>query len=97
MSLKRYAARRDANEHPIVEALRAAGATVYQLSQDGVPDLLVSYVDRQTGASCTVLIEVKTAKGKLTEAQEQFMDEWLDHNVFIVKSVEEALSVIGAI
>ena len=41
MSLNRYATKRDLNERPIVDALRAVGATVVQL--DKPVDLLVGF------------------------------------------------------
>lgn len=68
------AAKRDANEKAIIEALAAYGVGVTQLSQKGVPDLLCSYNGRW------FLVEVKSEKGKLTEDQADFMskhDAWV--------------------
>lgn len=75
--------KRDANEKPIVAALRALGAFVTPISGDGAPDLLVRFRGRLYG------FEVKAAKGQQTEAQEQT-------NWPIVRSVEDALTAIGA-
>lgn len=90
----RLHAKRDDEEIKIANALRQLGATVHFISAPGIPDLLVSYVDK-FGQSQTVLMEVKSKVGKLTPAQEAFMDSWQDHNVFIVRNVEEALMVLG--
>ena len=62
MSLHRYAAKRDANEPEIVEALRKAGAVVWPLPRPF--DLLVGVQSRLIG------FEVKDGKGKLTDQQE---------------------------
>lgn len=94
MSLHRRAAKRDANEREIIEALTAAGCTVQQLSAKGVPDLLVGYIDPETGAPTNALMEVKSAGGKLT-ADEQDWLEWWNGQVFVVYSAEQALEAIG--
>ncbi len=88
MSINRRAAKRDANEPEIIKALRAAGATVEQLSEKGVPDLLVGFM------GSTYLMEVKTPKGKLTPDQTTWIDLW-QGQVHIVRTVEEALRIIG--
>jgi len=41
--MPQYAAKRDANEGLIVDALRGVGAVVVRLSSPGLPDLLVGY------------------------------------------------------
>ena len=87
MSLNRHAKCRDSNEATIILALRKHGATVYQL--DRPVDLLVGY-DRQTW-----LIEVKQPGGKLTEGQNDFFDQWNGGVASVVRSVEEALGLIG--
>lgn len=76
--------RRDANEQPIVDALRALGAHVTRISGKGAPDLLVRHRGQLHA------FEVKSEKGSRTAAQE--LTEWP-----IVRSVDEALRVIGAI
>ena len=87
MSLSRYAKCRDSNESEIVMALRKHGAVVYQL--DRPVDLLVGY-ERQT-----YLLEVKQPGGKLTEGQCDFFDEWRGGIASVVRSVQEALGIIG--
>lgn len=85
----RQAAKRDTNEAEIVAALRQMGATVQHLSAPGVPDLLVGFRGNN------YLLEVKTAKGKLTEPEHAWFEGWRGQCV-IVRSVEEALQQIGA-
>jgi hypothetical protein len=82
MSLKRWAARRDANEEPIVQALRRCGAEVWFISGAGAPDLLVKYRNRIYAG------EVKTATGKLRASQGAFP---------VWRTPDEALREIGAI
>lgn len=84
----RRAAKRDANERAIMEALTAVGASVQPLSDKGVPDLLVGWRGEN------YLMEVKTKRGKLTDDQITWHDGWRG-NVHIVKSVEEALNILG--
>lgn len=76
------ARRRDSNEPDIIDALERIGALVLRVSGPGLPDLFVRY--RGTWYA----MEVKTAKGKRTDAQQvtQFP---------IVRSPEEAIRVVG--
>lgn len=80
--------KRDANERPIIDALRAVGATVEQLSGPNVPDLLVGY----HGANW--LFEVKTAKGKESDGQKSWSLGWMG-TVYVVRTPERALELIG--
>ncbi len=86
MSIKRWNARRDANEPAIVEALEKVGATVERWE---VCDLVVGYQGR------TYLIEVKTEKGKLTKKQKTMREKWRGH-LATVRDAIEALQAIGA-
>jgi len=79
----RVAAKRDANEPEIVNALVRAGATVERLSMQGVPDLLVGYQGR------TYLIEVKTEKGSLTDDQREWVSDWRGGRVRILRSIDQ--------
>ena len=65
----RRAARIDANQTQVIEALRAAGAYVWII---GLPvDLVVGYKNR------TVLMEIKTGPKKpLTALQADFFESW---------------------
>lgn len=89
--MRSYAAKRDKTETDIVDALRSVGAVVHHISQAGLPDLLVCYREQ------TYLLECKSKGGKLTPAQLAFMETWEGHNLFVVKTVDEALRAIGAI
>lgn len=88
MSLKRYSAKRDRNEAPIVSCLRKCGALVQPLSLPGMPDLLIAYRGR------ILLVEVKTPKGKFNAAQRK--QALLGWPVVTVHSIVEALALIGA-
>jgi hypothetical protein len=99
---------RDKNEREIVDALRKAGATVTQLNEKGVPDLLVGYAGR------TYLLEVKVPEavrgprggvalrgggggdGILTAAQVVWFSAWKGGAPVVVRSPDEALAAIGA-
>lgn len=94
MSIHRRAARRDNAEAPIIEALRAAGASVVQLD---VIDLLVGYAPPATGIPETFLLEIKTEKGKLTKSQIEFIKNWRGGKIGVARTPEEALKIIGAI
>ena len=90
MSLRRYAAKRDSNEREIIDALVAAGASVQQLSLKGAPDLLVGFRGE------TYLMEVKTAKGKLTPDEQDWLNAW-QGQATVVRTIEDAFVVIGAL
>lgn len=79
--------KRDANEPAIVEALESCGALVQRISAPGFADLVCSHW------SCgVILIEVKSAKGKATDAQlEHRQKGW---PVITVRSVEDAINAI---
>lgn len=81
--------RRDANEQEIVDALKAAGASVRRLH---VPaDLLIGYRGQ------TWLIEVKTKHGwSFTAAEREFRLQW-HGQLAVVQTAEQALRLIGAI
>lgn len=107
--MKRYAARRDKNERPIIEALVAAGAVVQQL-EPPVPDLLVSFANE------LYLVEVKDhdagqetraphrgkgntlegAMASLTPSQVRWWTAWKGKPPVIVHNAAEALAAIGA-
>jgi hypothetical protein len=89
----RRAGRRDANEQDIIKAMRAEGAYVKQINDEGLFDLLVSYRGE------TMLIEVKDgakppSARRLTEAEQKFHDEWPGSDLYIVNSVEEAIALL---
>ena len=87
----RRAARKDANERQIINALIEAGCSVYQI---GKP------VDLAVGrAGATFLLECKDGSKppsarKLTLAQVTFQNTWKGH-LAVVTSPEEALKAVG--
>jgi hypothetical protein len=91
MTIHRRAAKRDTIATTIIQALRGVGAQVWQVSGKGIPDLLVLFRGE------FYLLEVKTGRGKLTPAQVEFFDDADTPNAAVVRSVDDALQVIGAI
>ncbi len=85
----RRAARVDANQGVIVDALRAAGAFVQSLAAvgSGCPDLLVAKGRRW------MLLEVKEADGKLTPDQKTWHSA-CHAPVVIVRTIDEALAAL---
>jgi hypothetical protein len=89
----RRAARRDDNEQSIIKAMRAEGAYVKQINDEGLFDLLVSHRGE------TLMIEVKDgakppSARRLTDAEQKFHDEWPGSDLYIVNSVEEAIALL---
>jgi len=88
------AARVDANQKEVVDALRACGAYVRVITQgDGLPDLLVGYQGH------TVLMELKDGRKPpsarmLTPAEEKFHSEWKGGLCKVINSVDEALDIL---
>ena len=90
MSVRRRAAKRDANEPEIITALRAVGAVVWQVSEKGVPDLVVGY------EGATFLLEVKAPGKWLTPDQKDVHAAWKGGHIFVVETPAQALRAIGA-
>jgi Holliday junction resolvase len=93
----RRAARTDANQNDIVEALRDVGATVAITSGlgSGFPDIVVGFRE------VNYLIEIKDgskppSKRRLTPDEQDFHDLWRG-SVHIANDTDEALKIIGAI
>jgi len=89
----RKAARRDANERRVIDALRSCGAYVKQINDEGLADLLVYYRGH------TLILEVKDgdkppSARALTPAEQKFHDEWPGQNLHIVTSEHEALDIL---
>ena len=91
----RRAAKVDANQGAIVEALRAAGASVEPLHAvgSGCPDLLVGF------NGYNWLVEVKDGdkpprERRLTDHQIRWHGKWKGQ-VCIVENVQQALTLIG--
>jgi hypothetical protein len=93
----RRVARRDANERRVIDALRACGAYVKQINDEGAFDLLVFY--RGPTREHTLLLEVKDgdkppSARALTPAESKFHAEWPGKNLHIVNSEHEALDIL---
>lgn len=90
----RRAAKVDASQGIIVDALRKVGASVQSLAAvgDGCPDLLVGY------RGYTKLLECKEArmKGRLRPSQTDWHCAWIGDPVTVVETPEQALKAIGA-
>jgi len=89
----RRVARRDANERRVIDALRACGAYVKQINDEGFVDLLVWYRGH------VLLLEVKDgdkppSARALTPAEAKFHAEWPGQNLHIVNSEHEALDIL---
>jgi hypothetical protein len=94
----RRAAKIDANQTQVVQALRAAGATVQSLAAvgQGVPDLLVGFQGQ------TLLIEVKNGRKppsarQLTDQQLTWHGAWRGGPVAIVDGPDAALRMLGVL
>jgi hypothetical protein len=76
--------KRDANHDEIAQAFRSLGCSVFDASAvgDGFPDLVVGVM------RLNLLVEVKDAKGDLTEDQVKFMGDWRG-TVVIVRNVDD--------
>ena len=90
----RRACRKDANHNQIADAFRAAGCLVidtHQFAQyvPGYPDLDVRW------GEASILIEVKTADGELTDDERAFYQLCASYDVpyYIVRDVEQALTI----
>ena len=92
MSIKRWAAKRDANERAILEAYERVHAEVVALP-DAPCDLFVGWAGRWVG------VEIKSGSGALTERQKAFRDRCQVKGLpfYVIRSVEDALQAIGAI
>ena len=94
----RRAAKIDANQPAIVDALRKCGAFVQSLAAvgNGCPDLLIGYRGR------TFLIEVKDGS-KVPSAQKPTPDQlfwhacWVGGSLAVVNDIEGALRILKVI
>jgi hypothetical protein len=86
MSIRRFSAKRDANEAEIFEALRAAGVSVYRLDQP--VDAVIGYRGK------TLLIEIKMPGASLNENQRKFFAGWKGQTPPILRTVDDALALL---
>ena len=90
MTLNRYAVQRDDNEDEIVSALRRCGYRVWR--HDQPLDLLVYFQRIRTRGAAFGFLEVKTERGKLTAAQDQFFGDTDGAPRAVVRDALEALA-----
>lgn len=81
----RRAAKRDANERPIIEALRRIGASVVVMKEP--VDLLIGWKGR------TIALEVKDIGGRLTKAQEEFF-AYFGGEAYVVQNIQQAMEAV---
>lgn len=92
--MRRYG-KRDLNHREIVNGLRFAGCSVLDLADlgDDKPDILVA-TRTKTGKRRSVLLEIKSEDGKVSERQADWHQAWKGE-VYVVRSLSEALLVMG--
>ena len=81
MKPRHFIKRRDLNHDEVIRDLRMLGFSVIDLHNvGGCPDLLVGGTlvshNRNLNFPVNLLVEVKSAGGKLSEGQERFFKEW---------------------
>lgn len=88
----RRAARIDATQPAIVDALERIGATVQSLAAvgNGCPDILVGFRGRN------VAMEVKTSTGRMRPEQVKWLRAWRGE-AHVVRSVEDALRALEVV
>jgi hypothetical protein len=86
----RRKARRDTNEPDIIQAIKDMGASVVQLNDPGIPDLLIGL------NGVNVLAEVKTDIGKLTHEQTYFMGNWTGQAA-VVRTAQDVIELLTRI
>jgi predicted mannosyl-3-phosphoglycerate phosphatase (HAD superfamily) len=84
--MPRFACRRDENEKIIFDALRVAGAEPKRFTDFDI--------GARHSSGVGVMLEIKTAKGKLREKQEWLADMFGDR-YFVVRTAEQALIACG--
>ena len=95
MSIHRRAAKRDANEPAIRQALEAQGFHVTPVSGSGLPDLVVTYRGPDAFGKphwYMWFAEIKNPNGKnkATPAQVSFQKAWQGPAIITLRSVEDA-------
>lgn len=94
--MSRYARRRDANHAPLVEAFKALGCSVADLSHAGLPgwpDIVVGVASRDH------LVELKNPETRygragLNENQQAFARDWRGGKLFVVSTVDEVAALV---
>jgi hypothetical protein len=89
----RRAAKVDANQPAIVDALRKAGASVECLHRVGAgcPDIIAGF------RGTDYLLEIKVPGEKPNDLQSSWHLQWRGRRVAVVRTIAEALTAIGAL
>ena len=84
--------RTDSNQKEIMDALRKAGYSVFDLHcvGKGFPDIIVGCHNHN------ILVEIKSEGGKLNELEHKFFNTW-QGPMCVVNSVEEALTSVDKV
>lgn len=88
-----WARKTDSNHKAIVKALRKAHCSVFDASRvgQGFPDLVCGFLGR------TFLCEIKSDKGKFTEDQVKFIDNWHGGETYILHTIDDVVTVLQAV
>ena len=89
--MRRFADKPDANRKAIVDFWQAHGATWLdvQSPKKGAPDGILGY------RGVSELVELKTAKGRLSDAQATLHAWWRGRPVRVVRTLADAASVLS--
>lgn len=94
------AKRTDGNQAQIARELRAVGLAFYDTHEvgQGFPDGVVVGYNQRTGTVDALLVEIKTARGKLTPAERIFHAEYPeDGPLLVARSADDILAWFGLI
>jgi len=94
------AKRTDGNQAQIARELRAVGLAFYDTHEvgQGFPDGVVVGYNQRTGTVDALLVEIKTARGKLTDAEIEFHNEFpSDGPLIVARCAEDVLRWFGLI
>jgi hypothetical protein len=89
VSLSRYAARRDQNEHGLVVLLRQLGASWVPLSIHGGPDGMIGWQN-----TWTHLAEIKRPGQKLRQSQLDWAADWHGAPVHVLRTAEDVYRLL---
>lgn len=81
----RRAARTDANQHELVQALKKIGAKCFYIKEP--VDLVVGFRGR------SILLEVKRPGKPMTNGQKEFVETW-PGEVYVVYTIDEAVAAV---
>jgi hypothetical protein len=87
----RYAAKVDANQPLIVQAFRDRGCSVKHLHRmgEGCPDIAVGM------QGLTRFVEIKTDKGKHTQAQLDWLEDWTG-GAYLVRNIGDVEACVAS-